>query len=136
MTDEEGVEEPIAATVALENGGTLVHIETVSYSAPRITVAEATGAPAEDGGVADAGASNDAGASLDAGANVDAGVSTDAGTTPPGTPANDAGIIASPPVMGGKSDGGCSATGGATPGGLGLLFSIGAALLFARRRRA
>ena len=40
---EGGVGEPLAATITLDQGGTLVRIDSVSYSAPRITVAQSTG---------------------------------------------------------------------------------------------
>jgi hypothetical protein len=38
-----GLVAPLAATITLDQGGTLVRVDSISYSAPRITVAQSTG---------------------------------------------------------------------------------------------
>jgi MYXO-CTERM domain-containing protein len=46
---EGGVDAPLTATITLDEGGTLVRVDSVSYSAPRITVAQST----DEGGESD-----------------------------------------------------------------------------------
>lgn len=99
---EGGVPEALSASVTLDNGGTLVRVESVSYSAPRITVAESAGGGGDPAPDAGAGSGVDAG-SGSGGSGGASGGSGGAGAGTGGT------------HTGGTNTGGAS-TGGADPG--------------------
>lgn len=108
---EAGVAAPLAATITLDQGGTLVRVDSVSYSAPRITVAEST--DGGGGGATDAGASGSGGAGGSAPGGGSGGIS---GGSDPGA-FGPAGGGAGASSAGSNSSGGSDpSSGGATAG--------------------
>jgi hypothetical protein len=118
---EGGLAAPLAATITLDQGGTLVRVDSISYSAPRITVAQSTGGA---GGGSDAGASGSGGVgggsdpggasgSGGAGGGSDPGGASGSGGTGSGS---DPGVSGSGGASGG-SDPGASGNGGSGLGG-------------------
>jgi hypothetical protein len=95
---EGGLAAPLAATITLDQGGTLVRVDSISYSAPRITVAQSTGGAADAGGVSDPGASGSGGSG-----NADPGASGSGGSSGGSD-------------VGASGSGGGSGSGGDSPG--------------------
>jgi hypothetical protein len=103
---ESGIAEPLSATIALDSGGTLVRVPSVSYSAPRITVAQSV----PGSGSVDAGTPGNDGP--DAGYGPDAGSGGSAGEGEGGT----GGSVS---AAGGGGYGGTDSAGGSDAGGSG-----------------
>jgi hypothetical protein len=106
-----GIESTLAATITLLDGGTLVRVDSVSYSTPRITVAESAGGSGDAGaGEPDAGGSGsgtgDAGPSGGDAGPGDAGPSGGSGGNDDGSGAGGAaGNLGSGGSAGAASDG-------------------------------
>ncbi|HTV23943.1 MAG TPA: hypothetical protein VMG12_34870, partial [Polyangiaceae bacterium] len=105
---EGGLAAPLAATITLDQGGTLVRIDSISYSAPRITVAQSEGGTGGTGGGSDPGESGGASGSGGAGGS-EPGVSGSGGVGGSSDPVPGA----SGSGAGGASDPGVSGSGGA-----------------------